>query len=96
MNFRVVPEAQEEADVAAEFYESREVGLGLAFVLELQQTYRRVQFDPESWPRVVGSFHRASLHRFPYDVIFRVSLDEFLVFVEGTATVKRRWRFHDE
>ena len=79
MNFRVVPEAQEEADVAAAFYESRQEGLGLAFVLELERTYRRIQPDPASWPRVADTFHRARLHRFPFDVIFQVSADEFLV-----------------
>ena len=96
MNFRVAPEAQEEADEAAAFYESREEGLGLAFVLELQNAYRRVQCDPESWPRVADKFYRARLNRFPYDIVFRVYSDEFLVL--AVAHHHRRpgyWRRRD-
>lgn len=80
MNFRFLSVAKDEADNAADFYEQRESGLGLEFILQVEQAIQQIQRDPESWPRLSSSFRRARVARFPYDVIFRVMPDEFVVY----------------
>lgn len=92
MNFDFSPEARSDADQAAAHYEKREEGLGLEFLMELDRTIRRIQFDPESWHLIALNVRRARLRRFPYDVCFRVYSNSFLIIAVAHHHQRpRRW-----
>ncbi len=93
MDFDFDAEARQDADQAAVHYEQREDGLGLEFLMELDRTIRRIQFDPESWQLIGSNVRRARLRRFPYDVYFRVYSDSFLIIAVAHHHQRpRRWR----
>ena len=69
--FQFHPEALEEADHAALFYSSRQVGLDRRFVEALEDTVARIRRNPSLYRRVDDGIRKCRLPRFPYAVIFR-------------------------
>jgi hypothetical protein len=55
------PEADQELEAAALWYEEREPGLGEEFLNEFQQTLRRILADPERWRESQTEFSSFSL-----------------------------------
>ena len=72
---RLAAEALDEANAAAEWYESRREGLGPAFLAELDRCFDLLAEHPEAFPRLADTdprlgIRRALLNRFPYAVVF--------------------------
>lgn len=67
------PNAQQEIADSFDWYESREEGLGSAFLGALDDCVRRVQLHPEMAPTAFKNYRRALLKRFPFAVFYRVS-----------------------
>lgn len=97
MSLRVVllPEAEEDIDEAAKWYEEQRPGLGLEFIAVVDTFLRRlakshlVHAAWSSAPR----YRRAVLHRFPYVVFYEVRADT--VEVAACAHARRMpgyWR----
>ena len=68
-------EADEELQLAARFYEGRRRGLGRDFLSEVRAATDRLVRHPEAAPVILKSVRRAGVHRFPYDVIYRIKPD---------------------
>jgi plasmid stabilization system protein ParE len=77
--FTVQPEAAEEANVAFNWYEAQQPGLGEEFYRELARGFEFVIENP-LLPRVVyRGLRKRKLYRFPYLIVYRASEDEISV-----------------
>ena len=68
----VNPQAEEEAQKAARWYEDESQGLGAAFIELTEQALTVISENPLRFPLVYRDVRRALLKRFPYGVFFRV------------------------
>ena len=86
---RVRPEAEEELLAAAEWYESRKLGLGAELVAAVDEALERIVENPFASPiwraGIPHRFH--PVRRFPYIVFFLV--DQTVVEVVAIAHGKR-------
>jgi plasmid stabilization system protein ParE len=69
------PEAIAEARAARQWYESRSVAAGAAFMAELDVAIERIEETPGAWPRYLAATRRYLLRRFPFFLVFRESRD---------------------
>ena len=93
MTFRLHPQAEKELDAAAEYYESRQPGLGLEFVEEVYTTIARICDFPEAWSLLSKRTRRCLMNRFPYGVVYEVRAES--VRIIAVANLQRRpdyWR----
>ncbi len=73
------PEAEQELEAAALWYDEQEPGLGSAFVDEFERTLRRIMADPTRWHRFQGENRKLNFHRFPYAIVYRVGADQLYI-----------------
>lgn len=69
------PEAVQELAEAASWYETRQPGLAIRFLLEIDQARHAIQSRPRTFPRLANTsvdleIRRALLPRFPYTLVF--------------------------
>lgn len=76
---RFLPEARDEFDAAADWYEHRQAGLGAAFVLRVQDVLDRIAQTPSLYAVVYRDVRQAALRQFPYTVLYRQEAAEVLV-----------------
>lgn len=69
------PEADQEMEGAALWYEQRQPGLGDDFLDEFERTLRRVVAEPERWRKIRDDNRKLNFHRFPYAVVYSVRGD---------------------
>src|SRR5215471_4435483 len=67
------PEADQELEAAALWYEERQAGLGDDFLNEFERTLRRILVDPQRWRKIQGENRKLNFHRFPYAIVYKVS-----------------------
>lgn len=78
--FRLLPEAEAEANDAFDWYQAKRSGLGDDFRVQLKLALAQILSDPEQFAVVHGSnMRRARLRRFPYSIYFRSDVDSILV-----------------
>lgn len=82
------PEADEELEAAARWYEERQPGLGAAFLDQFERTLRRIVAEPERWPRIRGENRKLNFHRFPYAIVYSVRTDA--LYVKAVMHLHRR------
>ena len=70
MNIEFHPEAAEEFEAAVDWYEVREIGLGLDFAAEIHAAVHRAAAMPDAWIRLSGDVRRVLVSRFPYGVLY--------------------------
>jgi plasmid stabilization system protein ParE len=82
VTYRLVVRRQAKADIreAARWYESQRVGLGRAFVQQIDGLLDRVRLNPMQYKIVHREVRRAIPRRFPYGVFYRIDRAEILVF----------------
>jgi len=93
------PEAEADLTDAAEWYDSRELDLGLEFVSEVHSAISRALKNPESFARVrrSPSVRRVLTRRFPYRVFFIERPDSIIVFaILHAARHDRAWKSRAE
>jgi len=93
------PEAEADLTDAAGWYDSRELGLALEFLLEVHSTSARALKNPEFFTRVRRNLpaHRVLIRRFPYRVFFIVRPEVMVVFaVLHAARHDRVWKHRAE
>ena len=66
----VRPEAQNDIREAAQWYEEREVGLGVRFVREVRASLERIADERLTFQIIEQDVRRALLHKFPYSIYF--------------------------
>jgi len=79
MRIDVGEAASIDASNAAEFYEGRQRGLGIAFLAALDALLEVIGEHPMRFRVLRGSWRRALMPRFPYCVIYRVEPDHIFV-----------------
>jgi toxin ParE1/3/4 len=87
------PEARVEAWDAAAHYDSVSDTAAARFLLELEQTVRKIQLNPGLYPRTLAGAKQAILSVFPYSVIYRETSREIQIL--AIAHGRRRpgyWR----
>lgn len=74
MTYRLVVRRQAKADIrkAARWYESERVGLGRAFVQQIDALLARVRLNPMQYQILHQEIRRAIPRRFPYGLFYRV------------------------
>jgi toxin ParE1/3/4 len=75
------PDAEAEVIEAAEFYESRVVGLGGEFLEAIDAAVDRTCADPFRYPILEDAIRRCRVKRFPYCIYYRVLEDAIWVLV---------------
>lgn len=71
--------AERELNDAAQYYEQERVGLGAAFVVDVQRCTTAIQEHPQAAPIVRGQIRRRLCERFPYGLLYVVMADEIRV-----------------
>ncbi|MBI4662085.1 MAG: type II toxin-antitoxin system RelE/ParE family toxin [Verrucomicrobia bacterium] len=69
------PEADQELEAAALWYEQQQPGLGEDFLQEYEAALIRIVQAPERWHRIRGDNRKLNLHRFPYAVVYQAKAD---------------------
>jgi plasmid stabilization system protein ParE len=86
--YQFLPEAEEEMNEAARFYEGRSEGLGLDFLNEVQRTITLILAHPRSGPVVSPNIRRRIVRRFPFGILYAIDNEKILVV--AVAHLKRR------
>jgi toxin ParE1/3/4 len=76
---RLLPEAIDEFDAAAEWYEQKRAGLGIDFVARVREVFQRIAKNPRMHGVVYLDVRKAVVKRFPYVVLYRQDQKEILV-----------------
>ena len=80
---RLLPEAEEELQAAARFYEALRLGLGLALLQEVRRARERIAERPRASRIERGDIRVRSILRFPYRLYYRVRADEIVIIAAG-------------
>jgi plasmid stabilization system protein ParE len=81
------PEAEQELEAAAVWYEKQEPGLGDDFLDEFERTLRRIATEPERWHIFQGNNRKLNFHRFPYAIIY--SLRAEAIYIKAVMHLHR-------
>lgn len=86
------PQAEAEVLEVRGWYEGRRQGLGTEFGAAVDNLVGRITENPLAFPRARGEIRRATLHRFPYAIYFRLSGDDIIVLAVHGRQHPRRWQ----
>jgi plasmid stabilization system protein ParE len=78
-SLRLHPAAQRELDEATAYYDAKSVGLGAAFINEVEHALRQIRAFPEAAPVASGPVRTTVVPAFPYSVHYSV--------IDGVVTV---------
>ena len=74
------PEAEQELESSARYYESKSGGLGFRFLFEVEKGLKLIQDSPDAWPSLVYKpLRRYLLHYFPYAIVYQNNGDTLFV-----------------
>jgi plasmid stabilization system protein ParE len=82
------PEADQELEAAAVWYEERQPGLGDAFIDQFERTLRRIVAEPERWRKIRGDNRKLNFRRFPYAIVYSVRADA--IYIKAVMHLHRR------
>jgi plasmid stabilization system protein ParE len=80
--------ARRELNEAAQFYDSESLGLGSAFLDEVERCTRAIADYPEAGPLIIGAIRRRLVLRFPYALLYSIKSDRLRVL--AVMNLKRR------
>ena len=72
-------EALAELQSAAEYYESRQVGLGARFLDLVDETLERIARDPLAWSPADEDVRRCLVRIFPFGIFYTIEPDFILI-----------------
>lgn len=73
------PEAEQDVEEAASWYEKQSDGLGKEFLDEVLVTLDRLAALPSLYPIIHRNTQRALTHRFPFGIYYRVEGEQIVV-----------------
>jgi hypothetical protein len=79
MNYEFLGEARDEFWEAALYYESKEVGLGIRFRVEIAHVVEHIAADPYLWREQPGGYRRVNCPVFPYYVAYFIRADKIVI-----------------
>ena len=77
--YRFTSAALTELREATLYYEQCENGLGAAFLDEIEATLNRILRHPAAWQQLSPRTRRCRTHRFPFGLIYQISIEEILI-----------------
>jgi plasmid stabilization system protein ParE len=80
MRIELRPQAEEEFEAAASWYENEKLGLGSAFTDAVISAFTAIARQPSAYPPVGRGARRFIIRRFPYVIIYRVEGDAIVVY----------------
>ena len=94
---RFLVEVDEDVSDAYLWYEDKRIGLGEAFLEELEALFPRIEQNPNIFPIEERAVQKALLDRFPYKVLFRQEPEEIITIVAvfHTSRDPKRWKKRD-
>jgi len=72
-------EASVEVNEAAKYYEERVPGLGLLFLVALEEALEKMLANPEAFQLVGGETRHKLIRRFPYNLLYVIESDRIRV-----------------
>jgi hypothetical protein len=82
------PEADQELEAGAQWYEERQAGLGDDFLDEFERTLHRIVAEPERWRTIWGDHRKLNFHRFPYAIVYSLRADA--IYIKAVMHLHRR------
>ncbi len=82
------PEADQELEGGALWYEARQPGLGDDFLDEFESTLRPIVAAPERGRKIRGDNRKLNFHRFPYAIVYSVRGD--VLYLKAVMYLHRR------
>jgi len=94
MKIRILPEAERDLDIGAEFYESQRPGAGRHFIRSLLEDIDGLERYGGVHAKHCG-FHRAMSHRFPFAIFYDLNGDVIDIYAvldcrQDPATIDNR------
>ena len=80
--------AKVELNEAMQYYEAESLGLGAAFLAEVERSNTAIAEHPEAAPVLGGSVRRRLLRRFPYGLLYSVRPDRIRIL--AVMNLRRR------
>lgn len=80
MRLEVRPQAEDEIDAAAAWYEREHSGLGGSFVQAVISAFSSIAEQPSAYPRVGRGARRFVMQRFPYVIVYRQQRDTIVIY----------------
>jgi plasmid stabilization system protein ParE len=88
-----LPEARDEFDAAADWYEQQRPGLGTAFLDRVQEVLARIAANPQLHASVYQDVRKAVVTKFPCVVLYKEEASEVVVIaVFHTARDPAIWQ----
>ena len=70
MDYYFHPEAEAELEAAVRYYESRQFGLGIEFLHEVESAIQNIVSFPDAWPKLDVYVRRCLMSRFPFGIVY--------------------------
>ncbi len=87
------PEAEADLAEAKDWYERQRQGLGLEFVLSVEEALDRIRRMPHVHAEIYKGVRRSATRRFPYGVYYRLTGESVTVIaVMHSRRDPRRWQ----
>jgi toxin ParE1/3/4 len=87
------PEADEELEAAAQWYEDRQPGLGDDFLDDFESALKKIIRSPQRPRLIQGKNRKLNFNRFPYAIVYELQKD--VLYVKAIMHLHRRpfyWR----
>ena len=90
---RIRPEAENDIEEAAFWYESQVDGLGHDFVDIVSEALENIRQKPYAYPQLYRATRRLLINRFPFGVYYIIDKDSVIVIaVMHSSRDPRRWK----
>lgn len=74
------PESYEDLKESFQWYSNRSNILGLEFIKEIEECFRKIRSNPFSCQKIKKTLRRALIKKFPYGIFYKIDEDEIIVF----------------
>ena len=74
------PGAEDDIEIAYNWYEEQQDGLGELLLKELASFYKKLEKNPEIFSKATKRYRQAILNRFPYVIIYEIVKTEVHVY----------------
>jgi len=91
MRFIFHPEAEEELNLAVDYYNQCQANLGRDFAKEVYTAIQNIVAFPEAWTPLSKNTRRCPVNRFPFGVIYQTENNEILIIAIMQLNRKPRY-----
>lgn len=90
---RLRPEAEEDIEQAASWYQRQREGLAYEFIDAVEAALNAIKEKPEAYPKVYKTARRALIQKFPFGIHYLIEQDQVVVFaVMHASRDPKRWK----